>query len=153
MNAVYRSDRRVKVCGAGPWYYTDRLAVTGFTYGGRRYDELHLLHCSSQLPCPKVVVASDPSSTSGVQSIMRHIEIADHENAAEQYPPRFLRYGGTSAMLESSPGERWPHVVQSEAPRRDGLKFDWTGFPALSVGLAALQLTRRTAGLKSSPSS
>src|SRR5215475_11718470 len=33
---------RVEVCGVGPWFYTDRLPVTGFTYGGRRYDDVHI---------------------------------------------------------------------------------------------------------------
>jgi catechol 2,3-dioxygenase-like lactoylglutathione lyase family enzyme len=32
----------VEVCGVGPWFYTDRLPVTGFTYGGRRYDDVHI---------------------------------------------------------------------------------------------------------------
>ncbi|MSP29053.1 MAG: VOC family protein [Acetobacteraceae bacterium] len=32
----------VEVCGVGPWFYTDRLAVTGFTYRGARYDDIHL---------------------------------------------------------------------------------------------------------------
>ena len=27
----------VEVCGIGPWFYTDRLPVTGFTYAGQRY--------------------------------------------------------------------------------------------------------------------
>ena len=31
----------VEVCGVGPWYYTDRLAVTAFSYNGKRYDDLH----------------------------------------------------------------------------------------------------------------
>jgi hypothetical protein len=30
-----------EVCGVGPWFYTDRLVVTAFTYNGRRYDDLH----------------------------------------------------------------------------------------------------------------
>ncbi len=32
----------VEVCGVGPWFNADRLAVTGFTYAGRRYDEVHI---------------------------------------------------------------------------------------------------------------
>lgn len=32
----------VEVCGVGPWFYADRLAVTGFTYGGQRHDDIHL---------------------------------------------------------------------------------------------------------------
>ena len=32
----------VEVCGVGPWFYTDRLAVTAFTYAGRRYDDIHV---------------------------------------------------------------------------------------------------------------
>lgn len=32
----------VKVCGVGPWFYTDRLAVTEFSYKGVRRDDLHL---------------------------------------------------------------------------------------------------------------
>ena len=30
------------VCGVGPWFYTDRLAVTAFSYRGRRHDGIHL---------------------------------------------------------------------------------------------------------------
>ena len=32
----------VQVCGVGPWFYTDRLPVTNFTYAGRRYDDVHI---------------------------------------------------------------------------------------------------------------
>ena len=32
----------VEVCGVGPWFYNDRLAVTGFTYAGRRYEDVHI---------------------------------------------------------------------------------------------------------------
>jgi hypothetical protein len=32
----------VKVCGVGPWFYTDRLPVTSFAYGDRRYDDVHI---------------------------------------------------------------------------------------------------------------
>ena len=32
----------VEVCGIGPWFYTDRLPVTGFAYAGRRYDDVHI---------------------------------------------------------------------------------------------------------------
>lgn len=31
-----------EVCGVGPWFYTDRLAVTSFTYRGQRHDGIHL---------------------------------------------------------------------------------------------------------------
>jgi hypothetical protein len=31
-----------ETCGVGPWFYTDRLAVTDFKYGGRRYDDVHI---------------------------------------------------------------------------------------------------------------
>ncbi len=30
------------VCGVGPWFYTDRLAVTAFSYRGQRHDGIHL---------------------------------------------------------------------------------------------------------------
>ena len=29
----------VEVCGVGPWFYTDKLAVTEFSYRGTRYAE------------------------------------------------------------------------------------------------------------------
>ena len=32
----------LEVCGVGPWFYTDKLAVTSFTCDGRRYDDLHV---------------------------------------------------------------------------------------------------------------
>jgi hypothetical protein len=32
----------VEVCGVGPWFYADRLAITGYTYAGRRYDDTHI---------------------------------------------------------------------------------------------------------------
>jgi len=32
----------VDVCGVGPWFYTDRLALTAFIYGGKRYDDIHV---------------------------------------------------------------------------------------------------------------
>ena len=39
----------VEVCGVGPWFYTDRLPVTGFTYAGRRYDDVHICVALVQL--------------------------------------------------------------------------------------------------------
>jgi hypothetical protein len=32
----------VNVCGVGPWFYTDKLPVTAFTYRGTRHDDVHL---------------------------------------------------------------------------------------------------------------
>jgi hypothetical protein len=32
----------VEVCGVGPWFYTDKLPVTAFTYRGTRHDNIHL---------------------------------------------------------------------------------------------------------------
>ena len=32
----------VEICGTGPWFYIDRLPVIGFTYGGRRYGDVHI---------------------------------------------------------------------------------------------------------------
>jgi len=32
----------VEVCGVGPWFYTDRLPVTSFTYRGQHHDDVHL---------------------------------------------------------------------------------------------------------------
>src|SRR6185295_13460959 len=31
----------VEVCGVGPWFYADRLAITDYIYAGKRYDDLH----------------------------------------------------------------------------------------------------------------
>ncbi len=31
-----------EVCGIGPWFYTDRLALTAFTYMGQRHDDIHV---------------------------------------------------------------------------------------------------------------
>lgn len=31
-----------RVCGIGPWFYVDRLAVTEFGYRGERHDDLHI---------------------------------------------------------------------------------------------------------------
>ena len=30
------------VCGVGPWFYTDKLAVDAFTYRGTRHDDIHV---------------------------------------------------------------------------------------------------------------
>ncbi len=32
----------VDVCGVGPWFHTDRLALTTFTYRGQRHDDIHV---------------------------------------------------------------------------------------------------------------
>lgn len=32
----------LNVCGVGPWFYTDKLPVTTFTYRGTRHDDVHL---------------------------------------------------------------------------------------------------------------
>ena len=32
----------VAVCGVGPWFYTDKFAVTEFGYRGTRYDDIHI---------------------------------------------------------------------------------------------------------------
>ena len=32
----------VEVCGVGPWFYTDKLAVTAFSYRGQRHDDVHV---------------------------------------------------------------------------------------------------------------
>ncbi|HJQ58748.1 MAG TPA: VOC family protein [Vineibacter sp.] len=32
----------VEICGVGPWFYVDRLAVTAFSYRGARRDDIHV---------------------------------------------------------------------------------------------------------------
>jgi hypothetical protein len=32
----------IDVCGVGPWFYTDKLSVTEFSYRGARHDDIHL---------------------------------------------------------------------------------------------------------------
>ena len=32
----------IDVCGVGPWFYTDRLALTSFSYRGKRADGIHV---------------------------------------------------------------------------------------------------------------
>ena len=32
----------VEVCGIGPWFVADKLAVTKFTFNGERHDDIHL---------------------------------------------------------------------------------------------------------------
>lgn len=32
----------IEVCGVGPWFYGDKLALTSFTYRGKRYDDIHV---------------------------------------------------------------------------------------------------------------
>lgn len=32
----------IKVCGVGPWFYTDRLELSEFSYRGKRHDGIHL---------------------------------------------------------------------------------------------------------------
>lgn len=32
----------VEVCGVGPWFYVDKLPVTGFSYRGARHDDIHI---------------------------------------------------------------------------------------------------------------
>jgi hypothetical protein len=31
-----------EVCGVGPWFYADKLSLDAFTYGGQRYDDIHV---------------------------------------------------------------------------------------------------------------
>lgn len=32
----------IDVCGIGPWFYTDKLALTEFSYRGERHDGMHM---------------------------------------------------------------------------------------------------------------
>ena len=32
----------IEVCGVGPWFVADKLALTEFSYRGARYDDLHI---------------------------------------------------------------------------------------------------------------
>lgn len=32
----------IDVCGVGPWFYADRLPLTGFRYRGQPHDDLHI---------------------------------------------------------------------------------------------------------------
>lgn len=31
-----------QVCGVGPWFYTEKLPLTSFQYGGEHFDDIHL---------------------------------------------------------------------------------------------------------------
>ena len=56
----------VEVCGVGPWFYADRLAVTGYTYAGRRYDDAH------------ISIALANSGNVQLELIQQRCEIAEH---------------------------------------------------------------------------
>jgi hypothetical protein len=32
----------IEVCGVGPWFYTEKLVITEFSYRGTRHDDLHI---------------------------------------------------------------------------------------------------------------
>lgn len=32
----------IEVCGIGPWFYAERLALTSFSYAGKRHDNIHV---------------------------------------------------------------------------------------------------------------
>ena len=31
----------IEGCGVGPWFYAERLSLTSFSYGGRRFVDIH----------------------------------------------------------------------------------------------------------------
>jgi len=54
----------VEVCGVGPWFYTDKLAVTEFSYRGARHQISFL-----------------PEMTRSVDALLRELTILDKAKA------------------------------------------------------------------------
>ena len=55
----------VEVCGVGPWFYTDKLAVTEFSYRDKRYDGIHISIALANSPTRAAMVNSSPWTSAG----------------------------------------------------------------------------------------
>lgn len=127
----------VEVCGVGPWYYTDRLALTGFTYAGKRYDDIHVsiaLANSGDVQIELIQQRCDTPSMyqeflSGGREGMQHWS-SWPENYEEVYR-RALQRGFTVGQ-------------EGQSPRGPFVYFRNEGHPDTVIEMAEMTATRRS---------
>ena len=116
----------VEVCGVGPWFYAERLPLTAFTYGGKRYDDILL---------------SIGLANSGDMQIELIQQRSDHPQHGPRLPRRIRRAGCSTGRAgrrttTNSMIVRWPTATSSArraiAPRGRFVFFRNEGHPARS---------------------
>jgi hypothetical protein len=127
----------VEVCGVGPWYYTDRLALTGFTYAGKRYDDIH--------------VSIALANSGDVQ-----IELIQQRCDTPSMYQEFLSCGREGMQHWSSWPENYEEVYrralqrgftvgqEGQSPRGPFVYFRNEGHPGTVIEMAEMTATRRS---------
>src|SRR6202521_2968239 len=125
----------VEVCGIGPWFYADRLAVTGFTYAGRRYDDTHIsiaLANSGEVQLELIQQRCD------TPSMYRDFLAAGHEGM-QHWSSWAVNY---HEIRERALGTGWQIGQEGDTPRGPFIYFLNEGHPGTVVEMAEATPTR-----------
>ena len=125
----------VEVCGVGPWFYTDKLAVTEFSYRGRRYDDIHLSIALANSGDVQVELIQQRCAT---PSMYRDFLAAGHEGMQHwsSWPVDY------HAIRERALKSGWEIGQEGDTPRGPFIYFLNEGHPGTVVEMAEATPTR-----------
>lgn len=119
-----------EVCGIGPWFYTDRLAVTAFTYAGQRYDDIHLSIALANSGDVQIELIQQRCQT---PSMYRDFLAAGHEGMQHwsSWPADY------QATYDRALANGYIVGQQGESPRGPFVYFRNEGHPGTVIEMAA----------------
>jgi hypothetical protein len=112
----------INVCGVGPWFYTDRLPITQFSYKGQRHDQMHASIALANSGDVQLELIQQRCDT---PSMYRDFLAAGHEGMQhwsswpEDYDARYqygLRNGYSVGQEGDSPRGRFVYFWQEGHP-------------------------------------
>jgi hypothetical protein len=126
----------VEVCGVGPWFYADRLPLTGFRYRGRSYDGIHVsvaLANSGDVQLELIQQRDDSPS------LYRDFLAAGHEGLQHwsSWPEDF------QARRDRAVADGWTIGQEGESARGPFVYFLDEGHPGTVIEMAEMTPTRR----------
>ena len=125
-----------EVCGIGPWFYTDRLAVTAFTYMEQRHDGIHLSIALANSGDVQIELIQQRCET---PSMYRDFLAAGHEGMQHwsSWPVDY------QANYERALASGYIVGQQGESPRGPFVYFRNEGHPGTVIEMAEATVERQ----------
>lgn len=127
----------VDVCGVGPWYYTDKLALTAFTYGDKRYDDIHVSIALANSGEMQIELIQQRCST---PSMYRDFLAAGREGMQHwsSWPENY------EAVYQRALAAGYTVGQEGQSPRGPFVYFKNEGHPGTVIEMAEMTSTRRS---------
>jgi len=126
----------VEVCGVGPWFYADRLPLTGFRYKGRPYNDIHISVAFANSGEVQLELIQQRDDT---PSLYRDFLAAGHEGVQHwsSWPENYHE------LRERALAQGWMIGQEGDSARGPFIYFLNEGHPGTIIEMAELTPARR----------